>query len=60
MGEPVDASLVEVVSSEVSDLHDASLEAIIADSAVTDGVIDRVLDLEANGLLTVASFNASI
>lgn len=61
MGESVESPSAEAVSSEVLDLRDARLEALIEDSATqVGGVIDRVLDLEANGLLTVASFNASI
>ena len=49
------------VTSSVSDLRDAPLSALVEESTPqADSVIDRVLDLEANGLLTVASFNASI
>lgn len=49
------------VTSSVTDLRDAPLSALVEDSTPqADSVIDRVLDLEANGLLTVASFNASI
>jgi hypothetical protein len=61
MGESVESSSPEVVSSEVSDLRDAPLVALVTDSAaLAEGVIDRVLDLEANGLLTASAFNASI
>lgn len=49
------------VASSVTDLRDVPLSALVEDSTPqADGVMDRVLDLEANGLLTVASFNASI
>lgn len=57
----VESPFTEAVSSEVSDLRDTSLEDLMTDSAAqAEGVLDRVLDLEASGLLTVASFNASI
>jgi hypothetical protein len=57
----VESPSTEAVSSEVSDLRDTPLEDLMTDSAAqAEGVLDRVLDLEANGLLTVASFNASI
>lgn len=60
MDETIEASSTEVVSS-VSDLHDSSLRALIDQpTPQLDKVIDRVLDLEANGLLTAATFNASI
>lgn len=51
------------VASSVPDLRDTSLEALVeqsSDGTGTDPVVERVLDLEANGLLTVASFNASL
>ena len=60
MGESVESPSPEAVTSEVSDLRDAPLEALIEDPTAQDDVVARVLDLEANGLLTVASFNASI
>ena len=60
MDEPVESSSTEVVTS-VSDLRQASLQVLMEESTPQVGdVIDRVLDLEANGLLTVASFNATI
>jgi hypothetical protein len=61
MDETIDSLSTDEVVSSVSDLHEAPLRALIHDPAPqVDKVIDRVLDLEANGLLTVASFNASI
>lgn len=60
MDEPDKHHCADVVSS-VTDLRDAPLNALVEESTPqADSVIDRVLDLEANGLLTVASFNASI
>lgn len=60
MDETVEVPSIEVVSS-VSDLHEASLQALIHDlTSQINEVIDRVLDLEAKGLLTTAAFNASI
>jgi hypothetical protein len=59
MDEAVD-SPTEIVST-VSDLREVPLSAL-ADRTTpeVDRALDRVLDLEANGLLTVASFNAAI
>jgi hypothetical protein len=60
MDETVDDPSAEVVSS-VSDLHESSLRVLIDQpTPQMDDVIDRVLDLETNGLLTAATFNASI
>jgi hypothetical protein len=60
MDKTAESPSTELVSS-VSDLREAPLRSIIDDSMTqTDGAIERVLDFEANGLLTVASFNASI
>lgn len=61
----MDASIeppsAEGVVSVVSDLREAPLSMLIEGSKQqADSVIGRVLDLEASGLLTVASFNASI
>lgn len=45
----------------VPDLRHTPLKELIADpGAQTDTAVGRVLDLEADGLLTVASFNATI
>lgn len=49
------------VTSPVTDLRDAPLSVLVEDSSPqADSVIERVLDLEARGLLSSASFNASI
>ena len=61
MGESVESPSADGVFSEVGDLSDMPLNLLIeGQSAQTDDAIDRVLDLEENGLLSVASFNASI
>ena len=62
MDESVEPSADRVISSAVRDMRDTPLSVLIAGSAAQAGssAIDRVLDLEANGLLTVASFNASL
>jgi hypothetical protein len=60
MDKMVEAPSAEVVSS-VTDLREAPLSSLVHELAPqANRAIDRVLDLEANGLLTVASFNASI
>lgn len=51
----------DTVASLVPDLRDTPLGALVdTPGPGADPVVDRVLDLEANGLLAVASFNASI
>lgn len=51
----------DAVASLVPDLRDTPLGALVEEpERDADPVVDRVLDLEASGLLTVASFNASI
>ncbi|HEY1820390.1 MAG TPA: hypothetical protein VGG83_10705 [Trebonia sp.] len=51
----------DAVSSAVGDLRDAPMSTLIEGrSTEAEAVIGRVLDLEGSGLLTVASFNASI
>jgi hypothetical protein len=49
------------VMSVLPDLRDVSLRTLAERTTTrTDKALERVLDLEANGLLTVSSFNASI
>jgi hypothetical protein len=51
----------ELASTQVADLRDTPMSKLVGDeTAFAGAAIDRVLDLEASGLLTVASFNASI
>ena len=60
MDKTAESPSTELVSS-VADRREAPLRSLIDDSTTqADGAIERVLDLEANGLLTVSSFNASI
>lgn len=58
---PPSLPAADTVASSVTDLRATSLAALVEQpDTEADPVVERVLDLEVNGLLTISSFNASI